>query len=84
METPRNGSPVTWRELELALQPLRTQATDLDRKVDQILDQLAENRGESRARRTFLDSSRFWITTATLAMTSSFAATVTAIFLRKH
>lgn len=77
-----NGSSVTWRELNLALTPLQTGLNEVDKKVDSIIETLAEKRGAELAKETFLTSSRFWITTAVLMFTGTIGSIVTIIFLK--
>lgn len=84
MTEPRNGNPVTWRELELALRPLQSGYEKLDGKVDQIMDILAENRGEQKVRSTFMESGRFWVGIAAMLLTGSFGAAIFTLITRSH
>lgn len=83
-DTEYNGAPVTWRELNLALQPLRDGHRRLESKVDEVLETIAENRGADRASRGFLDSRRWMITTIVLVSTSSVGLAILTFVLRSH
>lgn len=90
---PRNGSPVNWRELNLALRPILLAQTRfdavlsaIDGKVDSLIekDVLEKGREEGRSleRQGFLHTRRFWLTTAVGLMAVVVPAIVTVIALK--
>lgn len=79
-----NGSPVTWRELNLALQPLKDGHKRLEHKMDDIANTIAENRGADRANRGLLDSRRWLISTIIVVLTSSISLATFTLIIRSH
>lgn len=82
--TEGNGSPVTWRELNLALAPLRDGHKEIVRKIDALVETVAENRGAEKASRGFLDSKWRVISTAVVILTSTIGTTIFTFVLRSH
>lgn len=88
-DVPRNGDHVTWRELRLVVQPLKDAIDDvkgtvdgLDGKLDNLLLERAEDKGGERAKKSFLESGRFWITTSVLMFTGTISAIATIVWLK--
>lgn len=81
---PQNGNNVTWRELELALTPIKDGQRELQQSVDAIRTTLAENRGAALASKTLLDSRKWWIALVAGVLTSAAFAAIFTLLLRGH
>lgn len=79
---PTNGSYVTWRELNLALEPLEKMVDQLDGKMDQMLFQKATADGAREVRKSLLNSTKFWVTLILTTMSGTITAVVTTILLK--
>ena len=86
-EPPSNGSYVTWRELSLKVDPLALQQKEMNDKLDSLILRLAgedgERRGTARVRKSFLDSTRFWIGIASVFLAGGSGAIITVLWLKK-
>lgn len=71
MTTAGNGTPVTWRELGLALEPLHERIEALDRDVRLLLDHLASTRAVAGYRR--------WMAATMIAAAAAAAAITTTL-----
>lgn len=86
MDAPGNGNYVTWRELTLALKPIEAKVDTVGGKVDSVLLKLARDdgihEGSDTVRRSFLDSTRFWISTMVVMFTGTIGAVATIVWLK--
>lgn len=75
MPEPRNGDYVTWRELNLALDPLKADVREVRDVVNVLHADFFTDVGSARERRNVQSARHFWIG----VVVAIFAATLTAL-----
>lgn len=84
-----DGGPVSWRELNLVVQPLKDRleavgetVEGLDEKLDQVLLSKAANEGGEQVKKSFLDRSRFWAMFGATILSGTVAAIITFLTVK--
>lgn len=76
---PTNGHPVTWRELNLALDPIKTSIEELHTSVRVLADERTERIAVARTVRKRTDSVHFWIGICVVLFAACISGTIAFI-----
>lgn len=82
MDEPTNGSYVTWRELALALAPLKEQGDRIEKSVNVLTADWFEVIGATRQRKRYNSALRWWAMLTATAFAGVFATIITLLVAR--
>lgn len=74
-----NGTPVTWRELNLVVDPIKEDVRAIGADVKLLLTRQASDAGGVVALGTALDHRRFWLGIAASFVTAAFSGALGAL-----